>query len=109
MLRGNWTTARCVTKGATGSSSFASPFRRHMHHLRYALRTLGRNPLFAVAAVLTIAIAIGANTAIFSVVDYTLLRGTPGVRDETRLATISVDGQLDGGISIAFGVPYRAY
>ena len=80
-----------------------------MQHLRYALRTLGRNPLFAVAAILTIAIAIGANTAIFSVVDYTLLRGTPGVREESRLATISVDAQLDGGISIAFGVPYRTY
>src|SRR4051812_23184258 len=80
-----------------------------MQHLRYALRTLGRNPLFAAAAVLTIAIAIGANTAIFSVVDVTLLRGTPGVRDEGRLATVSVDGQLDGGITISFGVPGSAY
>jgi len=80
-----------------------------MQPLRYALRTLGRTPLFTAAAVLTIAIAIGANTAIFSVVDATLLRPTPGVRDENQLATISLDGQFDGGLSVAFGVPYGAY
>jgi putative ABC transport system permease protein len=80
-----------------------------MQHLRYALRTLGRTPLFTTAAVLTIAIAIGANTAIFSLVDATLLRGTPGVRDEKGLASISIDGRLEGGLTVSFGVPYRAF
>jgi putative ABC transport system permease protein len=58
-----------------------------MLDLRWALRTLWRNRGFALAAILTMALGVGTNTAVFSVVRAVLLRPLP-FRDPERLAML---------------------
>ena len=57
--------------------------------VRFGLRMLLRNPAFAFAAIFTLGIAIGVNTAVFSVVNTVLLRALP-YPDANRLVVFSV-------------------
>ncbi len=66
-----------------------------MHDLRFALRALRKNWGFAATTILTLALGIGANTAIFQLLDAVRLRNLP-VADPARLAAVHVKNGTRG-------------
>ena len=57
--------------------------------LRHAIRLLGRSPAFTLVAIASLALGIGANTAIFQLIDAVRLRSLP-VKDPSRLVTVQL-------------------
>ena len=79
-----------------------------MNDISYAIRTLLKRPLFAAIAVATLALGIGANTAIFSVVNAVLLRPLP-LKDPDRLMTFWHSAQAKGLAHMDLNEPLFAY
>src|ERR1700730_11941993 len=69
-----------------------------MLNLKFAFRTLFKTPFVTIVAIVSLALGIGANAAIFSLFNQMLLRGLP-IRDPGRLVNLSSPGPKPGSQS----------
>src|SRR6058998_501632 len=66
-----------------------------VQEIRYSIRSLRKTPIFTTVAILSLALGIGANTAIFTLMDQVLLRLLP-VEDPERLVMLDGPGTSSG-------------
>ncbi len=87
------------------TSKFNAALGALLQDVRYALRALAQNPGFAAVAVLSLALGIGANTAIFSIVDAVLLKWLP-VSSPQELVVVARNPKQPG---VGFNYPDYEY
>src|SRR4029079_9245429 len=71
-------------------------FRDFLYDLRFSARSFLRSPAFTAATLLTLALGIGATTAIYSLVDQVILHALP-IRDPSRIVLVDWKGDQVGG------------
>lgn len=79
-------------------------FERRWQDLRYALRGLRRSPAFAITVILTLGLGIGANTAMFGIIDRLMFKPFPYLRDQASVHRVYVaatyrGSRFTGGVS----------
>jgi putative ABC transport system permease protein len=87
-----WTRKEAPVPGERGGSVYRLGFMRDARH---ALRLLVRTPAFSAVAIVTFAVGIGVNTAVFSVVNSVLLRPLP-YPDADRITMVWMDNTREG-------------
>ena len=99
----------CNERTVSPQTGYAPPRRKgagmmetFWQDVRYALRSLRQKPMFAAVVVLTLALGIGANTAIFTLADAVIFRTLP-VEEPERLANLMV--QHESGLDSSFNYP----
>ena len=73
-----------------------------MNDLRFAFGQLLKNPAFSVVALLTLALGIGANTALFSLIDAVLLRPLPFPASDRIVWVAEPQANSTEGLSVAY-------
>jgi predicted permease len=73
-----------------------------LQDFRYAVRQLARTPAFTIVAAITLAIGIGANTALFTLIEAVFVRPLPGVHAGNDLVWIAPYNKRGGGSSISY-------
>ena len=92
-----------VTKEIVGAARWEALVETLWQDLRFAVRTLRKTPVFTIVAILTLGLGIGANTAIFQLLDAVRLRNLP-VLNPQQLAAVRIAGGNQGmGINQDYG------
>lgn len=79
-----------------------------LQDIQFALRTLAKSPAFLVVAILSLALGIGANTAIFTLTDQVLIRSLP-VKSPEQLVMLSAVGRHYGSNQRRNRISYPMY
>src|ERR1700688_1323814 len=79
-----------------------------LQDFRYSLRTLRKSPVFLVVALLSLALGIGANTAIFTLINQLILQPLP-VKDPEQLVMLAGRGKHYGGNNGPDRISYPMY
>src|SRR5215467_1422701 len=92
-----------VSKEAVRDAAWESFLEHSWHDLRFALRRLRKSPGFTIVVILTLTLGIGANTAIFQLLDAVRMRMLP-VQNPQELAAVRIVGGNQGiGLNGQFG------